>query len=69
MVQKRDRILMYGDVKKVITEEIGEVGLIKYLMRGNRNWVVRIYKSITWDHVGRYMNKLTGQRLNDVANM
>ena len=34
MLHKRGRTLVYGDVKKVITEEIKEVDLIKYLMGG-----------------------------------
>ena len=67
MVQMWMGAIVYGDIKRDITDEILEGGLIKYLVIKNIHWTPRIFYSIVWRYICRYIIKLTGLRVTNVV--
>ena len=60
---------IYGDIVGLITEDISQVKLIKYLMGKNSQWNEFIFQTIHWNSVGCCMKKMSQQRVTNLLKM
>ena len=63
MVHMASSRLIYGDIAGVMTEDISQVGLDKYLRGKNPRWTTCIFQTIDWDSIGSCMSKMSPQRV------
>ena len=68
MVEMNDG-LIYGDIGKILKEDLSKCKMEQYLMGKNKNWDRAIFTSIDWDAIEGCLNRMPDEQVTHIIKL
>ena len=69
MIRMAGSRMIYGNISKVVTEEISQAPMLKYLLGKPKHWNEAIIRYIDCTVMGAYLKKLKGRKVTNVLKL
>ena len=66
MVYLIDDKMVYGSIRNIVTDEIYQIALAKYLKGTNSHWSDGIFETINWRSTSACMGKISVMRVTHI---